>query len=64
MTLHPQFVVDKKGQYQKVLLSIEDYTELLECAQDIIDASLIEEVKNDKKITWQKVKVRKGRKRR
>ncbi len=63
MTLHTQYVVDKKGQYQKVLLSMEDYTELLECAQDVIDASLIEEVKNDKRIPWKKVKDKKGRKR-
>ena len=37
MTLHPQYVIDEKGQRRSVLLSIEEYQELLDSAQDIIE---------------------------
>jgi len=46
MTVRPQYVVDAKGRRRSVLLSIEEYQELLESAQDVIDAALIDEVKD------------------
>lgn len=47
MTLRPQYVVDEKGRRRSVLLSAKEYQELLESAQDVIDAALIGEVKDD-----------------
>jgi hypothetical protein len=61
MTLHPQYVVDNKGRQQSVLLSIEEYRELLECAQDVIDAGLIDEVKDLPRVAWEEVKAKRNR---
>ena len=64
MTLHPQYVVDEKGQRRSVLLSIKEYQELLESAQDVIDAALIDEVKGDARVAWSDVKAKRSRGRR
>ena len=64
MTLHPQYVIDEKGQRRSVLLSIEEYEELLESAQDVIDAALIDEVKGDLRVAWSEVKAKRSRGRR
>jgi hypothetical protein len=64
MTLHPQYVIDEKGQRRSVLLSIEEYHELLESAQDVIDAALIDEVKEDLRVAWSEVKAKRSRGRR
>jgi hypothetical protein len=64
MTLHPQYVIDEKGQRRSVLLSIEEYHELLESAQDVIDAALIDEVKEDLRVAWSEVKAKPSRGRR
>jgi hypothetical protein len=64
MTLHPQYVIDEKGQRRSVLLSIEEYQELLESAQDVIDAALIDEVKDDLRVAWSEVKGKRSRGRR
>ena len=64
MTLHPQYVIDEKGQRRSVLLSIEEYQELLESAQDVIDAALIDEVKDDPQMAWSDVKAKRSRGRR
>jgi len=64
MTLHPQYVIDEKGQRRSVLLSIEEYHELLESAQDVIDAALIDEVKEDLRVAWSEVKANRSRGRR
>ena len=64
MTLHPQYVVDEKGQRRSVLLSIKKYQELLESAQDVIDAALIDEVKDDSRVAWSDVKAKRSRGRR
>ena len=64
MTLHPQYVIDEKGQRRSVLLSIEEYQELLESAQDVIDAALIDEVKDDLRVAWSEVKAKRSRGRR
>jgi len=64
MTLHPQYVIDEKGQRRSVLLSIEEYQELLESAQDVIDAALIDEVTDDARVAWSDVKAKHSRGRR
>jgi hypothetical protein len=64
MTLHPQFVIDEKGKRHSVLLPMNEYQELLEKAQDVIDAALIDEVKDMPQIPWDKVKAKRGRRRR
>ena len=64
MTLHPQYVIDEKGQRRSVLLSIEEYQELLESAQDVIDAALIDKVKDDLRVAWSEVKAKRSRGRR
>ncbi len=56
MNLHPQYVIDEKGQRRSVLLSIEEYRELLESAQDGIDAALIDEVRDTPRVSWTDVK--------
>lgn len=61
MTLHPQYVIDEKGQRRSVLLSIEEYQELLESAQDVIDAALIDQVKDEPRVAWSEVKAKRGR---
>lgn len=40
--LHPQFVVDARGEKCSVLLPIDEYEELLECLEDILDTEEIE----------------------
>lgn len=64
MTLRPQYVVDEKGRRRSVLLSIREYQELLESAQDVIDADLIDEVKDDPRVPWSDVKAKRSRGRR
>lgn len=64
MTLHPQYVIDERGHRRSVLLSVKEYQELLESAQDVIDAALIEEVKDDPRVSWREVKAKRGRGRR
>ena len=58
MTINPQFVVDQKGSKRGVLLSLKEYQELLEIAQDVLDASLIDEVKSEKSVAWRKAKAK------
>lgn len=58
MTIHPEYVVDKEGKRQKVLLPIEEFQELMECAQDVLDHDLIEEVRKGSSVSWNKVKER------
>ena len=64
MPLHPQYLIDEKGQRRSVLLSIEEYRELLESAQDVLDADLIEEVKGEPRVPWTQVKGKRSRRRR
>lgn len=64
MTLRPQYVVDEKGRRRSILLSTKEYQELLESAQDVIDAALIGEVKDDPRVAWSDVKVKRSRGRR
>jgi len=64
MTLRPQYVIDERGKRRSVLLSIREYQELLESAQDVIDADLIDEVKDDPRVPWSDVKTKRSRGRR
>ena len=64
MTLRPQYVIDERGKRRSVLLSIREYQELLESAQDVIDADLIDEVKDDPRVPWGDVKAKRSRGRR
>lgn len=63
MTMHPQFVVDEKGKRKSVLLPYKDYKELVELAQDVIDAKLIDEVRNEPTVSWEEVKKKEDRRR-
>lgn len=63
MTLHPRFVVDEKGRRKSVLLPYKDYKELIELAQDVIDARLIDEVRNEPTVSWEEVKRKEDRRR-
>lgn len=56
MGLRPQFVVDANGKRKSVLLTIKDYQELLERAQDRIDAQLIDEAQTSDPVPWSVVK--------
>ncbi len=58
MTLHPEYVIDSRGRKKAVLLSVEEYKELLEIAQDVWDSALIDEVKDESTISWVEVKAR------
>ena len=58
MTFHPQYVVDRKGRRRNVILSLREYRELLESAQDVIDADLIEETRQDRRVPWSEVKAK------
>ena len=40
MTLHPQYVIDERGHRRSVLLSVKEYQELLESAQDVTTAPM------------------------
>jgi len=61
MTLHPQLVVDENGKRKSVLLPYKDYKELVELAQDVIDAKLIDEVRNEPTVSWEAVKKKENR---
>ena len=53
---HPQYLVDAQGKPKSVLLSIDEFEELLECAQDVLDAAEIERLKDEPRFSWSEVK--------
>lgn len=61
MTLRPQYVIDEKGKRCSVLLTIKEYQELLERAQDVVDAELIGEVRDSSRVSWKEVKAKRSR---
>ena len=61
MTIRPQYVIDEKGKRCSVLLTIKEYQELLERAQDVVDADLIGEVRDSARVSWKEVKARRSR---
>jgi len=61
MTLHPQFIVDNAGRKKKVILSIKEYNELIELAQDFIDAAMADEVKDEPMVPLEEVVEKRGK---
>ncbi|MBK5286784.1 MAG: hypothetical protein JJE25_15445 [Bacteroidia bacterium] len=45
MTLHPQYVTDKKGRRTSVLLSVEEYHRLLSEVEELEDIKLYDKAK-------------------
>jgi len=43
MKLHPQFVIDERGEKKSVLLPVEDYECILEAIEDQLDAADLDE---------------------
>ncbi len=48
LTLHPQFITDKKGKKLSVVFSIKEYNKLLEEMEDLEDVKLYDEAKSRK----------------
>ena len=63
MTLHPQFVIDETGKRRSVLLPIEEYRDLMESLQDVLDAPLIDEAKQDPLVAWGEAKTKRRQRR-
>jgi len=42
LVLHPQYVVDEKGDRRSVVLSIEEFEELMEVIEDLNDAAALD----------------------
>jgi len=61
---HPQYLIDAKGQRRSVMVCMEGFRELLENAQDVMDATLIDEVEGDGRVPWRSAKDKRGRCRR
>lgn len=45
MELHPQYITDKKGKKQSVVLSMKEYKRILEELEDLEDIRLYDEAK-------------------
>ena len=54
--MHPEYIINSRGKRTKIVLSMKEYKELLELAQDVIDARLIEEVRNEPTVFWEEAK--------
>ena len=46
-TVKPEYIVDNKGNTTKVLLSYDNYLEMLELIEDLRDSKLIGQVRNE-----------------
>jgi len=53
---HPQYLVDEEGKPRSVLLAINEFEELLECAQDVLDLQEIERLREEPRTSWAEVK--------
>jgi len=53
--LHKQFIVDEKGKKTAIVLSLEEYEELLE---DIHDLAIIAERRNEPTVSFDELKKR------
>ena len=51
-----EYVFDANGVKKAVIVPYDMFKELIECAQDVIDISLIEEVKNEPTVDWEEFK--------
>ena len=56
--IHPQYVIDDEGKPQGVLLKINEFEELVETAQDVMDAREIEQLKAEPRFSWEDVKAK------
>jgi hypothetical protein len=54
--LHVQYLVDADGEARNVLLPIEEFKELLECAEDVLDSAEMDRLRNEPCSSWQDVK--------
>jgi hypothetical protein len=54
--IHPQYLVDADGKPKSVLLNVDEFEELLECAQDVLDGQEIEQLKEEPNLSWDQVK--------
>lgn len=61
MALHPQYLVDEKGKRRGVLLTLKDYQELVERAQDVLDGDLIDETPISPSVPWTSVKTKRNK---
>jgi len=53
---HPQYLVDGDGKRSGVVLPVNEFEELLECLDDILDAEEIETLKHEPRFSWESVK--------
>ena len=54
--IHPQYVIDAQGRPHSVLLSLDEFEDLLECAEDVLDAQEMERLKSEPRVSWEEVK--------
>ena len=54
--IKPQYVVNSAGRKVKVILEYKTYLEMLELIEDLSDARLIDEARNDPGITLEEYK--------
>ncbi|MFH0792472.1 MAG: hypothetical protein V2A74_00405 [bacterium] len=51
-----RYLVDETGRRRNVVLPIEEFEELLECAQDVLDSVEIERLRGEPRFAWSRVK--------
>ncbi len=56
MKLDVQYIVNADGQKEKVLLPIDQFEELMECVQDVLDKEEIERLRDQPRRPWNEVK--------
>ena len=54
--IHPQYLVDADGNPKSVLLQVDEFNELLECAQDVLDGQEIDALREEPTVSWEEVK--------
>ena len=40
--IHPEYVIGSEGKPRRVLLDVDEFEELIECVEDILDVAEIE----------------------
>lgn len=54
--LDVQYIVNSDGQKEKVLLPIDQFEELMECVQDVLDKEEIERLRDQPRRSWNEIK--------
>ena len=54
--IHPQYVIDPQGRPHSALLILDEFEDLLECAEDVLDAREMEPLKSEPRVSWEEVK--------